>query len=85
MTSGRDFAPLFAVRLNTSCTSDATELIYNPDTGDIEFVEPAGGKIIAVITIPTMRPQIGTPTRHLQIRAHGQSRRCGGHPRGALL
>ena len=29
-TNGRDFAPRFAVRLNTGCTSDATELIYNP-------------------------------------------------------
>ena len=60
-TNGRDFAPRFAVRLNTGCTSDATELIYNPDTKDIEFVEPAaGGKIMAVITIPVLRPQIGT-------------------------
>lgn len=60
-TNGRDFAPRFAVRLNTGCTSDATELIYNPETTDIEFVEPAaGGKIMAVITIPVLRPQIGT-------------------------
>ena len=60
-TNGRDFAPRFAVRLNTGCTSDATELIYNPDTTDIEFVEPAaGGKIMAVITIPVLRPQVGT-------------------------
>lgn len=60
-TNGRDFAPRFAVRLDTGCTSDATELIYNPDTTDIEFVEPAaGGKIMAVITIPVLRPQVGT-------------------------
>lgn len=60
-TNGRDFAPRFAARLETGCTSDATELIYNPDTGDIEFVEPAaGGKIMAVITIPVLRPQVGT-------------------------
>ena len=60
-TNGRDFAPRFAVRLETGCTSDATELIYNPDTTDIEFVEPAaGGKIMAVITIPVLRPQVGT-------------------------
>lgn len=40
---------------------DATELIYNPETTDIEFVEPAaGGKIMAVITIPVLRPQVGT-------------------------
>lgn len=59
--NGRDFAPRFAVRLNTGCTSDATELIYNPETCDIEFVEPAaGGKIMAVITIPVCRPQIAT-------------------------
>ncbi len=59
--NGRDFAPRFAARLNTGCTSDATELIYNNETGNIEFVEPAaGGKIMAVITIPDARPQIGT-------------------------
>lgn len=60
-TNGRDFAPRFAVRLDTGCTSDATEIIYNPETTDIEFVEPAaGGKIMAVITIPVLRPQVGT-------------------------
>lgn len=60
-TNGRDFAPRFAVRLDTGCTSDATEVIYNPATTDIEFVEPAaGGKIMAVITIPVLRPQVGT-------------------------
>ena len=59
--NGRDFAPHFAANLETGCTSDATELIYNPDTKDIEFVEPAaGGKIMAVITIPVLRPQVGT-------------------------
>lgn len=60
-TNGRDFAPRFAARLETGCTSDATEVIYNPETTDIEFVEPAaGGKIMAVITIPVLRPQVGT-------------------------
>lgn len=59
--NGRDFAPRFAANLETGCTSDATELIYNPETRDIEFVEPAaGGKIMAVITIPVLRPQVGT-------------------------
>ena len=59
--NGRDFAPHFAAGLETGCTSDATELIYNPETTDIEFVEPAaGGKIMAVITIPVLRPQVGT-------------------------
>lgn len=59
--NGRDFAPHFAAVLETGCTSDATELIYNPETEDIEFVEPAaGGKIMAVITIPVLRPQVGT-------------------------
>ncbi len=59
--NGRDFAPRFAARLETGCTSDATEIIYNPETADIEFVEPAaGGKIMAVITIPVLRPQVGT-------------------------
>ena len=59
--NGRDFAPRFACRLPTGCTSDATQLVYNPDSGDIEFVEPAvGGKMMAVITVPVMRPQVGT-------------------------
>ena len=59
--NGRDFAPRFAVQLDTGCTSDAMELEYDPETGDIQFIEPAvGGKIMAVITVPVMRPQIGT-------------------------
>lgn len=59
--NGRDFAPRFACRLPTGCTSDATQLVYDPKTGDIEFIEPAvGGKMMAVITVPEMRPQVGT-------------------------
>lgn len=59
--NGRDFAPRFAARLNTGCTSDAIELVYNPESKDIEFVEPAvGGKMMAVITVPVLRPQVGT-------------------------
>lgn len=58
---GRDFAPRFACRLPTGCTSDATELVYDPKSGDIEFIEPAvGGRMMAVITVPVMRPQVGT-------------------------
>ncbi len=53
--SGREFAPRFAARLNTGCTSDATELAYNAASGDIEFIEPAvGGKLMAVITVPEL-------------------------------
>ncbi|MCR5663802.1 MAG: electron transfer flavoprotein subunit alpha/FixB family protein [Oscillospiraceae bacterium] len=59
--NGRDFAPRFAVQLDTGCTSDAMELEYDPETGDIQFIEPAvGGKIMAVITVPVLRPQVGT-------------------------
>lgn len=59
--NGRDFAPRYAVRVDTGCTSDAVELEIDKDTGDIRFIEPAvGGKIIAVITIPSRRPQVGT-------------------------
>ena len=59
--NGRDFAPRYAVREETGCTSDAVELEIDKDTGDIRFIEPAvGGKIIAVITIPSRRPQVGT-------------------------
>ena len=59
--NGRDFAPRFAVQLDTGCTSDAMELDWDPETGDIQFIEPAvGGKIMAVITVPVLRPQIGT-------------------------
>ena len=59
--NGRDFAPRFAVQLDTGCTSDAMELKYDPETGDIQFIEPAvGGKIMAVITVPVLRPQVGT-------------------------
>ena len=59
--NGRDFAPRFAARLGTGCTSDATELVWDPGTTDIEFVEPAvGGKMMAVITVPVARPQVVT-------------------------
>ena len=59
--NGRDFAPRYAVRVDAGCTSDAVELEIDKDTGDIRFIEPAvGGKIIAVITIPSRRPQVGT-------------------------
>ena len=59
--NGRDFAPRYAVRVDTGCTSDAVELEIDKGTGDIRFIEPAvGGKIIAVITIPSRRPQVGT-------------------------
>jgi len=58
---GRDFAPRFTVQLNTGCTSDAMQLDWDPETGDIQFIEPAvGGKIMAVITVPELRPQVGT-------------------------
>ena len=58
---GRDFAPRFAVQLETGCTSDAMELGWDAETGDIQFIEPAvGGKIMAVITVPALRPQVGT-------------------------
>lgn len=57
--NGRDFAPRFAARLGTGCTSDATELVWDPKTTDIEFVEPAvGGKMMAVITVPVARPRL---------------------------
>ncbi len=59
--NGRVFAPRFAVQLETGCTSDAMQLEYDRETGDIQFIEPAvGGKIMAVITVPVLRPQIGT-------------------------
>lgn len=59
--NGRDFAPRFAVQLNTGCTSDAMEVRYDRESGDLEFIEPAvGGKIMAVITFPELRPQVGT-------------------------
>lgn len=58
---GRDFAPKFAVRLDTGCTSDAMQVEYDAESGDLQFIEPAvGGKIMAVITFPSLRPQIGT-------------------------
>lgn len=77
--NGRDFAPRFAARLGTGCTSDATELVWDPGTTDIEFVEPAvGGKMMAVITVPVARPQVGTirparssacPAAHVRTRS----------------
>lgn len=74
--NGREFAPRFAARLNTGCTSDATELAYNAVSGDIEFIEPAvGGKLMAVITVPELRPQVGT-IRPGTFRYEPGGRRC---------
>ena len=74
--NGRDFAPRFAARLGTGCTSDATELVWDPGTTDIEFVEPAvGGKMMAVITVPVH------PPGHVQVRP--LRRTCARGDRGA--
>jgi hypothetical protein len=36
-------------------------VVYDAQSGDIEFIEPAvGGKIMAVITVPELRPQVAT-------------------------
>lgn len=59
--NGRDFGPRFAARLETGCMADALEAVYNPATEDIDFAKPAsGGKIMVVITIPYLRPQVAT-------------------------
>ena len=59
--NGRDFGPRFAARLETGCMADALEAVYNPETADIDFAKPAsGGKIMVVITIPHLRPQVAT-------------------------
>lgn len=59
--NGRDFGPRFAARLETGCMADALEAVYNPETTDIDFAKPAsGGKIMVVITIPGLRPQVAT-------------------------
>lgn len=59
--NGRDFGPRFAARLETGCMADALEVAYNPETTDIDFIKPAsGGKIMVVISIPELRPQVAT-------------------------
>lgn len=68
-TNGRDFAPRFAARLETGCTSDATELIYNPETTDIEFVEPGRRRQDHGRHNHPRAPSAGRhhPPRHLQV------------------
>lgn len=59
--NGRDFGPRFAARQETGCMADALKAVYNPETRDIDFAKPAsGGKIMVVITIPDLRPQVAT-------------------------
>ena len=57
--NGRDFAPRFACRLPTGCTSDATELVWDPKTADIEFIEPAVGAPYGPAPSSTRRPGNG--------------------------
>ncbi len=58
---GINTAPYFAAEIETGCTSDAVEIVYDSDNDILEFIEPAaGGKIMAVITIPQHRPQVAT-------------------------
>lgn len=58
---GRDLAPRVSCRLKTGCVADCTGLEVNGDTGDIEWTRPAfGGNIMATVSCPGTRPQIGT-------------------------
>ncbi|MDR1622355.1 MAG: electron transfer flavoprotein subunit alpha/FixB family protein [Synergistaceae bacterium] len=60
-SNGRDLAPRLAARLRTGSTADATEIIFNPETEDIDWTKPSfGGNLMATIVCNKTRPQIGT-------------------------
>ena len=58
---GRDLAPRVSCRLGTGLTADCTGLDIDPDTGDVAWTRPTfGGNLMATITCPDHRPQMGT-------------------------
>jgi len=58
---GRDLAPRIAVRLNTGCTADCTELDIDNETGLMVATKPYFGRnLMADITCPVHRPQMVT-------------------------
>lgn len=59
--NGRDLAPRLAARLRTGSIADATEISYNPETGNVDWTKPSfGGNLMATIICDKTRPQIGT-------------------------
>lgn len=60
-STGRDFAPRIACRVETGLTADCTSLDINVETGNVQWTRPAfGGNLMAVIECPNTRPQMGT-------------------------
>jgi len=59
--NGRDLAGRLAVRLRTGLNADCTDLRLHPETGVmISEVSGFGGHVLALIEIPTHRPQMAT-------------------------
>jgi len=60
-SNGRDLAPRVACRLKTGLTADCTNLSIDNENGNVEWTRPTfGGNLMAVITCPYSRPQMGT-------------------------
>ncbi|MFX1315429.1 MAG: FAD-binding protein [Promethearchaeota archaeon] len=60
-STGRDFAPRVAKRLNAGLTADCTGLEIDLETGNLLQTRPTfGGNIMATIRTPTSRPQMST-------------------------
>jgi len=60
-STGRDFAPRVAKRLNAGLTADCTGLDIEKETGNLLQTRPTfGGNIMATIKTPTSRPQMAT-------------------------
>ena len=59
--NGRDLAPRIACRLKTGLTADCTALAMDEESGNVAWTRPAfGGNLMATISCPDCRPQIGT-------------------------
>lgn len=58
---GRDLAGRLAVRLRAGLTADCTELLLDPNTGQlVGEVSGFGGGVLAMIETPAHRPQMAT-------------------------
>lgn len=75
---GRDLAPRVACKVQTGLTADCTGIVYNAETGLVDWTRPAlGGNIMATINCPECRPQMGTVRRSVFKKAEADASRTG--------
>lgn len=76
--NGRDLGPRAACRLRTGLTADCTSIDIDEKTGDVAWTRPTfGGNLMATITCPDTRPQMGTVRPGVFRKAKSDTSRTG--------